>query len=68
MNKEYFDYWTKFRASKSNRITKKGYSKICEIHSVLFSHGYFEPCTCNPKGVQKFIKDINKIYDDRQGS
>lgn len=65
MTKEDIKYWETFRANKSDKISKKEYQKICEMHARLKNHNYFEPCTCNPKGVQRFIDDINKIYDNR---
>ena len=65
MTKEDIKYWETFRANKSDRISKKEYQKICEMHSRLKNHSYYEPWTCNPKGVQQFINDLNNIYDNR---
>lgn len=63
MNKEDYEYWTKFKANKSSRLSKEEYKRICIMHSVYMKHAFFMPCTCNPKGVQRFINDLNKIYD-----
>ena len=56
------DWWRKFRSSKSTRLTNEEYKKICEIYSIEFSKPYKEPCTCSPKGIQKYIDAINKKY------
>jgi predicted ATPase len=65
MDKKQYEYWTKFRENTSSRISKKEYTKICEMHAIIFSHPFYEPCACNPKGIQRFITDLNKIYDNR---
>jgi len=66
MNKKDYQYWTKFRASKSTSITKEEYTTICRMHAEFKKHAYFEPCKCSPKGIQRFIDDINKIYEQRE--
>lgn len=65
MNKEDYNYWTEFRQTKGSTISKKEYTKICAMHSVYFKHAYYEPCTCSPKKIQRFITDINKLYDNK---
>ena len=62
LNNKDYKYWTKFRSSTKDSITGTELRKISSIHSEVFEHKYFLPCTCNPKGIQKFINDINKVY------
>ena len=65
MNKEDRKFWTDFRENKSSRISKQEFTKICSMHSVYFNHAFYEPCTCSPKKIQRFINDLNKLYDNR---
>ncbi len=62
LNNKDYKYWTKFRSSTKDRITGTELKRISSIHSEVFEHKYFLPCTCNPKGIQRFINDINKVY------
>ena len=62
LTKEDYDYWTEFRSGIKNRINNAELKRISKIHSVYFNHKYNEPCTCNPKAIQSYINDINKLY------
>lgn len=62
LTKEDYDYWTEFRSGIKNRINNAELKRISKIHSIYFNHKYNEPCTCNPKAIQAYINDINKLY------
>ena len=66
MNNEDYEYWTTFRANNSSKLSKREYQKICEMHALYKKHAFYMPCTCNPKGAQRFIKDLNEIYELRE--
>ena len=55
--------WSLFRARKSNTITHEEFEMLCEMHADLFNHKFYKPCTCRPKEINRWISDINKIYD-----
>ncbi len=63
LSKEDFKYWGNFRDNAKDRISGSEFKRLSLIHSELFSHRYYLPCTCNPAGIQKFIDDINNVYD-----
>jgi hypothetical protein len=68
MTNEDYKYWTEFRAKKTNKLSREEFKTICEMHARLKKHGYFEPCTCNPKGAQRFIDDLNKLYNEHRNN
>lgn len=54
--------WTEFREKKSQKITHKEFQMVCDLHSKYYNHRYYEPCTCNPKTIQRWIKDLNDVF------
>lgn len=65
MNKKDYDFWTKFRANKSTRITMLELKTLSKMHADYFKHKFIIPCSCNKKKIQKYISDLNKLYDNR---
>ncbi len=63
-SKEDFGIWSEFRNEKRNTLTAKEYDTICKLHSVYYKHRFFLPCTCSPKTIKKWIKDLNVIWDN----
>lgn len=63
-SKEDFEIWSEFRNEKSKTLHPKEYKLICEFHSIYYKHRYFEPCTCSPKTIKKWIKELNVIWDN----
>jgi len=61
-----YDYklWKDFRISKSDTLSPTEFRMVCLIHSQYYQHKYEEPCTCNPKKINKWIKDLNIIWDN----
>jgi len=60
--------WSLFRARKSTNISQEEFTMLCEMHAELFNHTFYKPCTCRPKEINKWISDINRIYDSLQTS
>ena len=58
-------WWEQFKASNSTRISNYEFKKICAMYSLYLSKTYVEPCTCNPKAIQRFITALNNVYDNR---
>tara|TARA_R100000935_G_scaffold45032_1_gene68080 strand:+ start:5264 stop:5476 length:213 start_codon:yes stop_codon:yes gene_type:complete len=56
--------WQSFRLSEPNYITRVQFHMVCHLHSQYYKHKYYEPCTCNPKKINKLIKDLNIIWDN----
>lgn len=63
MTKEQYDKWTKFREKKSTSINQDEFQYLCELHADLFNHKFYKPCTCRPKEINKWIKEINQKYN-----
>jgi hypothetical protein len=57
-------WWQMFRAKNLNTLTNDEYTKISELHAKYFKHPMNRPCTCSPKGIQRYITDLNKIFDN----
>jgi hypothetical protein len=34
------------------------------LHSEYYKHKFYEPCTCSPKTINKWIKELNVIWDN----
>jgi hypothetical protein len=56
------DYF--FWSGIGNRITREEYKKVCELHAKYFDHKVKYLCTCKPSAIQKYIDDLNKVFDN----
>ncbi len=36
---------------------------IAKMHSSIFGHNYYSPCTCSPKIWRTWLEDLRKVYD-----
>ena len=63
MEKQDWIWWAEFRKSTSNKLSNTEYNKISELHAVYFSHKKILPCKCNPKGIQRYINDLNNLFE-----
>ena len=41
---------------------------LSKIHSRVFQHKHYVPCTCSPKEWKAMIDDLNKLYDQYEGA
>ena len=63
-NTDYED-WTTFRMAENNNvITPKEFELVCHLHSIYYKHNFFKPCTCSPQTINKWIKDLNIIWEN----
>jgi len=63
-NKQDFKNWEYFRNVKKDTLSDDEYKMICQLHSIYYKHKYFRPCTCNPKTIKAWIKELNIIWDN----
>ena len=56
--------WKQFRVQKSDTISRIEYRMVCLFHSQYYKHEYHEPCTCAPKRIHQYIKDLNIIWNN----
>tara|TARA_R110002012_G_scaffold237635_1_gene411359 strand:+ start:132 stop:350 length:219 start_codon:yes stop_codon:yes gene_type:complete len=62
--KKDFKLWTTFRMGKKLYLSPKEFELVCDLHSRYYKHSYYKPCTCSPKTINKWIKDLNIIWDN----
>jgi len=62
--KKDFKLWTAFRMGKKLYLSPKEFELVCDLHSRYYKHSYYKPCTCSPKTINKWIKDLNIIWDN----
>lgn len=63
-NKDDRKKWEKFRMGKKSFLSRDEFQMVSELHSFYYNHSFYLPCTCNPKQIQQWIKDLNKIWDN----
>ena len=63
MNQENYDYWTEFRAVKSNDLTKADRELIVKIYAEELNQRISVDCGCSGKVWQQRINAINELYD-----
>ena len=63
-NKDDYKDWKTFRISKSDTISNKEFTMVCNLHSTYYKHKFHKPCTCSPKTIKKWIKELNIIWDN----
>jgi|TARA_R100001480_G_scaffold3916_1_gene10009 hypothetical protein len=63
-NKNDFKDWGKFRLSERTTITREEFKLVCYLHSKYYLHKYNEPCTCSPKIINKWISELNAIWNN----
>lgn len=65
MNDNDKEYWITFRENVKGYITHDEYRKISELHAFYFEHFTNYPCKCNPKIIQSYIDDLNKLFNEK---
>jgi hypothetical protein len=63
-NKDDYNIWSRFRKSKNDTITMSEFRMVCKLHAEYYKHKYEEPCTCNPKLINKWISELNIIWNN----
>tara|TARA_R100000995_G_scaffold84644_1_gene64056 strand:+ start:79 stop:300 length:222 start_codon:yes stop_codon:yes gene_type:complete len=59
-----YEQWTKFRMVDNSVITKKELEMVSYLHSQYYKHSYYIPCTCSPTKINRWIKDLNIVWDN----
>tara|TARA_R110000744_G_scaffold377350_1_gene492274 strand:- start:3198 stop:3407 length:210 start_codon:yes stop_codon:yes gene_type:complete len=59
-----FKKWEIFRNSSKSTISGKEFDLVCDLHSRYKKHTLYKPCTCNPKQIKRWIKDLNDIWNN----
>ena len=63
-NKEDFKNWSNFRSELKSTLQPYEFDLICELHATYYKHKYQKPCTCNPKKIKLWIKQLNIIWNN----
>tara|TARA_R100001509_G_scaffold148953_1_gene107104 strand:+ start:218 stop:430 length:213 start_codon:yes stop_codon:yes gene_type:complete len=56
--------WKKFRMGKKSFLSREEFELVSKLHSIYYEHNFYLPCTCSPKTIVQWIKDLNKIWDN----
>ncbi len=63
-SKEDFKRWSEFRSEPKSTLQPNEFELICQLHSIYYNHKYHKPCTCNPKKIKLWIKELNIIWNN----
>tara|TARA_R110000824_G_scaffold32102_2_gene103831 strand:+ start:39 stop:248 length:210 start_codon:yes stop_codon:yes gene_type:complete len=63
-NNEDFKQWEKFRLSKKSTISREEFKLVCDLHRSYYKHNLPSPCTCSPKLINKWIKELNVVWNN----
>lgn len=55
--------WQKFKEQVSTKLSKEQYKLLCKLHAKYFNHTYYEPCSCRPKELKRWIADIDRLHN-----
>jgi len=66
VNFEELDYkdWELFRQGTKDVISSTEFQLVCNLHSKYYKHSFYKPCTCSPKTINKWINDLNIIWNN----
>ena len=56
--------WGEFRLGNKQHISAIEFELVCQLHSKYYKHSFYKPCTCSPKTINRWIKDLNIIWDN----
>jgi hypothetical protein len=56
------EQWKQFKAEVTTKLTQPQYKLLCTLHAKYFNHTYYEPCSCRPKELKRWIADIDRLY------
>jgi hypothetical protein len=59
-----FKDWEAFRLSKKSTISREEFKLVCELHAKYYKHKFYQPCTCSPKTINKWIQELNLIWNN----
>ena len=56
--------WENFRLGTKSYLDANEFELVCKLHAEYYKHNYYKPCTCNPRTIKQWIKDLNVIWDN----
>ena len=62
LNKEEYDWLSEYYATATKTLTPEAQDKIATIHSRIFNHKLWKPCTCSPRKWQQMIDELKKVW------
>ena len=62
--KKDFVLWENFRMGTKSHLDSNEFELVCKLHAKYYKHNYYKPCTCNPKVIKQWIKDLNVIWNN----
>jgi hypothetical protein len=65
-NKQDYAKWENFRMGTKSHLEPGEFELVCKLHAEYHNggHNYYKPCTCNPKTIKQWIKDLNVIWNN----
>ena len=63
-NKQDYAKWENFRMGTKSHLEPGEFELVCKLHAEYHKHNYYKPCTCNPRTIKKWIKDLNVIWNN----
>ena len=56
--------WETFRLGTKSYLDPAEFELVCKLHAEYYKHNYYKPCTCSPRTIKQWIKDLNVIWDN----
>ena len=56
--------WETFRLGTKSHLDAAEFELVCKLHAEYYKHNYYKPCTCSPRTIKQWIKDLNVIWDN----
>ena len=56
--------WENFRMGTKQHLSAQEFELVCKLHADYYKHKFYRPCTCSPKTIKQWIKDLNVIWDN----
>ena len=56
--------WENFRLGTKSHLDPTEFELVCKLHAEYYKHNFYKPCTCNPKTIKQWIKDLNVIWNN----
>jgi hypothetical protein len=53
-----------FKEFNCRELRPRYHEALSRIHSRVFQHKFYIPCTCNPKEWKRHIDDLSKVYGE----
>ena len=61
-NKLDYAKWENFRMGTKSHLDAAEFELVCKLHAEYYKHNYYKPCTCSPRTIKQWIKDLNVIW------